>query len=122
MSTSTIGVIGAGVMGSGIAQVAAGKGLNVILLYVNDTEVRKGIDGVRERLAHLASKGKVTASEKEAALQHIKGTIAYDDLKPADIVIEAVNENFDLKTKILKQLTEYSTPMRLLRPTPLPCR
>ena len=76
MSTSTIGVIGAGVMGSGIAQVAANKGLNVILVDANDAAVRKGIDGVSERLARLVSKGKATASEKETVLQHIKGTVA----------------------------------------------
>jgi 3-hydroxybutyryl-CoA dehydrogenase len=104
MSVSTIGVIGAGIMGSGIAQVAATKGLNVVLVDVNDRTVAKGIEGVSGRLTRLAGKGKMTASEKESALQRIRGTTAYDDLKPADVVIEAVNEDFDLKTKILKQV------------------
>jgi 3-hydroxybutyryl-CoA dehydrogenase len=104
MSASTIGVIGAGIMGGGIAQVAACKGLNVVLVDVNDRAVQKAIDGVSERLTRLASKGKITASEKETALQRIKGTIAYDELKPVDIVIEAVSEDFNLKTKILKQV------------------
>jgi 3-hydroxybutyryl-CoA dehydrogenase len=106
MSASTIGVIGAGIMGSGIAQVAASKGLNVILVDVNDSAVKKGIDGVSERLARLLSKGKITTSEKETALQHIKGSVAYDDLKPADIVIEAATEDFNVKAKILKQIDQ----------------
>jgi 3-hydroxybutyryl-CoA dehydrogenase len=106
MSASTIGVIGAGIMGSGIAQVAASKGLNVILVDVNDSAVKKGIDGVSERLARLASKGKISTSEKETALQHIKGSATYDALKPADIVIEAATEDFNVKEKILKQVDQ----------------
>lgn len=106
MSASTIGIIGAGIMGNGIAQVVASKGLNVILVDVNDSAVKKGIDGVGERLARLVSKGKVTASEKETVLEHIKGSVAYDDLKPADIVIEAATEDFNVKAKILKQLDQ----------------
>ena len=58
MSVSTIGVIGAGVMGSGIAQVAATKGIDVILLDVNEKAVKKGIDGVEGRLARDVAKGK----------------------------------------------------------------
>ena len=71
MAASTIGVIGAGIMGSGIAQLAASKGLNVILVDVNDSAVKKGIEGVNERLARLVSKGKVTTSDKELSLIHI---------------------------------------------------
>ena len=83
MSVSTIGVIGAGVMGSGIAQVAATKGIDVILLDVNEKAVKKGIDGVEGRLGRDVAKGKMTLAEKEAALRRIKGTTAYESLKPA---------------------------------------
>jgi 3-hydroxybutyryl-CoA dehydrogenase len=106
MSVSAIGVIGAGLMGRGIAQVAATKGLNVVLVDVNDRTVKKGIDDISSRL--IASKGKITASERETALRRIRATTVYDDLKPTDVVIEAVTEDFDLKAKILKQVDRSS--------------
>jgi 3-hydroxybutyryl-CoA dehydrogenase len=89
MSVSTIGVIGAGVMGSGIAQVAATKGINVVLLDVNENAVKTGIGAVESRLSRLVTKSKMTAGEKDAAVRRIKGTTAYDALKPADVIIEA---------------------------------
>jgi len=114
MAASTIGVIGAGIMGSGIAQLAASKGLNVILVDVNDSAVKKGIEGVNERLARLVSKGKVTTSDKETALQRIKGSVAYDELKPAEIVIEAATEDFNVKAKILKQIDQIIGPNAII--------
>ena len=104
MSVSTLGVIGAGVMGSGIAQVAATNGINVILLDVNEKAVKTGIDAVDSRLSRVVTKGKMTAAEKEAAIRRIKGTTAYDDLRPADVIIEAATEDYDLKTRIFKQV------------------
>jgi 3-hydroxybutyryl-CoA dehydrogenase len=114
MAASTIGVIGAGIMGSGIAQLAASKGLNVIVVDVNDSAVKKGIEAVNERLGCLVSKGKVTTSDKETALQHIKGSVAYDDLMPADIVIEAATEDFNVKAKILKQIDQIIGPNAII--------
>jgi flavin-dependent dehydrogenase len=76
MSVSTIGVIGAGVMGSGIAHVAATKRINVILLDVSE-------EAVKTRYRPVVSKDKMTAVEKEASVRRIKGTTAYDGLKPA---------------------------------------
>jgi 3-hydroxybutyryl-CoA dehydrogenase len=81
MSVSTIGVIGAGVMGSGIAQVAAMKGIRVVLLDLNEKAVKTGIDGVESRLGRVVAKGKMTAAEKDAAIGRIKGTTAFDALK-----------------------------------------
>jgi 3-hydroxybutyryl-CoA dehydrogenase len=104
MSVSTIGVIGAGVMGNGIAQVAAIKGIDVILLDHNETAVKTGIDAVESRLNRVITKGNMTASEKEAAVRRIKGTTAYDALKPAEVIIEAATEDYDLKKKIFKQV------------------
>src|SRR6202043_3120694 len=102
MSVSTIGVIGAGVMGSGIAQVAATKGINVILLDVNEKAVKTGIDAVDSRLSRVVTKGKMNAAEKEAAVGRIKGSTAYDALKPADVIIEAATEDYDLTRRIFK--------------------
>jgi 3-hydroxybutyryl-CoA dehydrogenase len=107
MSVNTIGVIGAGVMGSGIAQVAATNGIDVILLDVNETAVKKGIDGVEGRLAREVAKGKMTLAEKETALRRIKGTSAYESLKPANVIIEAATEDYGLKTKIFSQLDGF---------------
>ena len=104
MSVSTLGVIGAGVMGSGIAQVAATNGINVILLDVNEKAVKTGIDAVDSRLSRVVTKGKMTAAEKDAAIRRIKGTTAYDNLRPADVIIEAATEDYDLKTRIFKQV------------------
>jgi len=104
MQVSTIGVIGAGVMGNGIAQVAAAKGIDVILLDVNEKAIKKGIDAVEGRLGRIVAKGQMSAAEKDAAVRRIKSTTAYESLKPADVIIEAATEDYELKTKIFKQL------------------
>jgi 3-hydroxybutyryl-CoA dehydrogenase len=104
MSVSTIGVIGAGVMGSGIAQVAATKDIDVILLDVSEKAVKTGIEAVESRLSRVVTNGKMTPAEKEDAVRRIKGTTAYDALKPADVIIEAATKDYDLKTKIFKQV------------------
>ena len=104
MTVSTIGIVSAGVMGSGIAQVAATKGLNVALVDVSEAAVRNGVEAIDGRLARLVEKGKMTPAQKATALGRIKGTTSYEDLKPAEVVIEAASEDFGLKTKILKQV------------------
>jgi 3-hydroxybutyryl-CoA dehydrogenase len=104
MSVSTIGVIGAGVMGGGIAQVAATEAIDVVLLDLNEKAVKTGIDAVESRLSRVVSKSKMTVAEKDAAVRRIKGTTAYDALKPAEIIIEAATEDYDLKTRIFKQV------------------
>src|SRR6476620_7038139 len=104
MSVSTIGVIGAGVMGSGIAQVAATKGIDVILLDVNEKAVKTGIDAVEGRLGRIVAKGKMSPAAKDAAVRRIKSTTAYDSLRPANVIIEAATEDYDLKTRIFKQV------------------
>ena len=104
MSVRTIGVIGAGTMSRGIAQIAATTGLNVTLIDVSEAALKKALDAVEGNLARLVGKGKMTAAERETALRLIRGTTAYEDLKAADVVIEAATENFDTKVKILKQI------------------
>lgn len=104
MSVRTIGVIGAGIMGRCIAQIAATTGLNVTLVDVGERAVKNALDAVEGNLTRLVGKGKMTAAEKETALRLIHGTTAYEDLKTVDVVIEAATENFDTKVKILKQV------------------
>ncbi len=110
MPVSTIGVIGAGTMGSGIAQVAAAAGLNAVLIDVSEAAVDKGVATVVRNLDRLVAKGKMSAAEKGAAVGRITRSIAYDPLRPADIVIEAATENLELKVKILKQIDPLVRP------------
>jgi len=104
MSITTVGIIGAGTMGNGIAQACATSGINVVMVDISDAAVAKGISTVSGSLDRLLKKDKITAADKDAALARIKGSTSYDDLKDAQLVIEAATENFDLKVKILKQI------------------
>jgi 3-hydroxybutyryl-CoA dehydrogenase len=104
MAVHAIAVIGAGAMGSGIAQVAAVAGLGVTLIEVSDAAVEKGLDRVRGNLQKLVAKGKMTQADKEAALGSIRGTTALEDVAPADVVIEAVTENCDVKLDLLQRV------------------
>ena len=104
MPLRRIGVIGAGTMGGGIAQIAATAGLRVTLIDVSDAMVEKGLNAVKGNLQRVVTKGKMTEAEKEAALGLIRGTTAFDELAPADVVIEAATENFDVKVDILKRI------------------
>jgi 3-hydroxybutyryl-CoA dehydrogenase len=104
MPVRMIGVVGAGTMGSGIAQVASVAGLGVTLVDVSDVAVQKGLDAVKSNLARMVARGKATEAEKEAALGVIRGTTALDGIAPADVVIEAATENFELKVNLLKRI------------------
>ena len=104
MTISTVGIIGAGTMGNGIAQACAVSGINVVMVDISDAAVQKGISTVSGSLDRLIKKEKISEADKTAALARIKGSTSYEDLKSAQIVIEAATENFDLKVKILKQI------------------
>ena len=104
MAIRTLAVIGAGTMGNGIAQIAATAGLDVILIDVSDAMVEKGLDAIARNLSRIMARGKMSEAEKDAAIRLIRGTTTFEELKPVDVVIEAVTENFDLKEKILKQI------------------
>ncbi len=110
MPIRTIGIIGAGTMGSGIAHVSATAGFSVVLVDVSETAVDKGVATVARNLDRLVAKGKMSAAEKDAAVGRITRSTAYDALRPADIVIEAATENLELKLKILKQIDPLVRP------------
>ena len=103
---SRVGVIGAGTMGNGIAQACAVKGLQVVMVDINDEAVQRGLKTVAGSLDRLIKKEKMTEAQKDSALALIKGTTNYQDLKDCHLVIEAATENPDIKRKILKQLDE----------------
>ncbi|WP_404992411.1 3-hydroxybutyryl-CoA dehydrogenase [Cupriavidus pauculus] len=104
MAIKTVGIVGAGTMGNGIAQAFAVAGLDVVMVDINDAAVQKGIATVASSMDRLIKKEKATEADKAAALSRIHGSTSYDDFKRADIVIEAATENYDLKVKILKQI------------------
>ena len=106
MAIQTVGIIGAGTMGNGIAQACAVSGINVVMVDISEAAVQKGLATVAGSLDRLIKKEKISEADKSAALARIKTSTSYDDLKSTQLVIEAATENFDLKVKILKQLDE----------------
>ncbi|OIQ72369.1 putative 3-hydroxybutyryl-CoA dehydrogenase [mine drainage metagenome] len=110
MEITTVGIVGAGTMGNGIAQACAVSGINVVMVDISEQAVTKGLATVSGSLDRLLKKEKITVADKDAALARIKGSTSYDDLKPAQLVIEAATENHELKVKILRQLDAVLAP------------
>ncbi|WP_028601982.1 3-hydroxybutyryl-CoA dehydrogenase [Ottowia thiooxydans] len=110
MSITTVGIVGAGTMGNGIAQACAVSGVNVVMVDIAQAAVDKGIATIEKSLDRLLQKEKITEADKAAALSRIKGSTSYDALQGAQMVIEAATENHDLKNKILKQLDDLLAP------------
>jgi 3-hydroxybutyryl-CoA dehydrogenase len=108
MSIKTIGVLGAGTMGNGIAQVAAQAGYDVIMRDIEDKFVEKGLKNIDKFLAKSVEKGKITAEAKNGVMGKIKGTTKMEDLKDADYVVEVVFEDMDIKKKMFKELDELT--------------
>jgi len=106
MNIQTIGVIGAGTMGNGIAQACAVSGLDVVMVDISDAAVQRGLATVSSSLDRLVKKDKLSAEAKAAAMARIQVSTDYAALKPAQLVIEAATENADLKRKILQQLDD----------------
>ena len=100
----TLGIVGAGMMGSGIAQIAAQRGIDVVLLDRDLAAAERGKEAAQKRLARLVEKGRMDASKAQALLARIRTTADYADLAPSDVVIEAVFENRAIKADILRQL------------------
>jgi 3-hydroxybutyryl-CoA dehydrogenase len=104
MAIQTVGVVGCGLMGSGIAQVCAQKGFKVVVREVNDEFLRKGMDRIRGFLAEGVKRGKVTQDEMDRTLANLRGTTGLADLRDCDLVIEAVIENLEEKKKVFAEL------------------
>ena len=110
MDITTVGIIGAGTMGNGIAQACAVSGINVVMVDISEAAVQKGLATVSGSLDRLVKKEKISAADKDAAMARIKVSTSYDDLKAGQLVIEAATENYDLKVKILQQLDAVLAP------------
>ncbi|RKD20906.1 3-hydroxyacyl-CoA dehydrogenase [Caminicella sporogenes DSM 14501] len=101
-----IGVIGAGTMGAGIAQVLAQNGFEVVLKDIKEEFVQKGIATITKGLDRLVKKEKITQQQKEEMLSNVKGTVDTKELSDCDLVVEAATENMEIKKKIFAELDE----------------
>ena len=110
MEVKKVGVVGAGAMGNGIAQVAAQIGCNVVMRDIEDTFVERGMKNIDKFLARSVEKGKIDSNEKDAILGRIKGTTEMSQLKEVDFIIEAVIEDLELKKSVFKELDELCRP------------
>ena len=104
MAIKTIGVVGAGQMGGGIAQVAAGSGFEVIMSDIKDEFVERGIKAIAKSLDRFVKKGKLSQENRDETMGRITGTSDLSMMKNADFVVEAATENEGLKLGIFKQL------------------
>jgi 3-hydroxybutyryl-CoA dehydrogenase len=104
MAIQKVGVVGCGLMGSGIAQVSAQAGFPTVVGEVSQPLLDKGLASIRKFLQGGVDKGKLAAADMEKTLANLKGTTALEDLKDCDLVVEAVSENLDLKRELFGAL------------------
>ena len=110
----TVGIIGAGTMGNGIAQICAAAGLQVVMVDISDAAVSRGVATIGGSLDRLVKKEKMSAADRDAVLKRVNGTTDKSKLFSCDLVIEAATENEDLKIKILKDLCANLQPHALV--------
>jgi len=114
MEVKTIGVVGAGQMGSGIAQVAAQAGYEVVLLDVSQEALERGLEAIRRSLAKFLEKGRITEEALEAALGRIRTTLDLEALGEADLIVEAIVEDEGAKRALLERLGALAKPEAIL--------
>jgi 3-hydroxybutyryl-CoA dehydrogenase len=107
MEIRTLGVVGAGQMGSGISQVAATSEMAVIMNDIKDEFVERGFSAIEKSLERMIKKEKITQEDKKAILGRIEGSTSLDDMVKADFIVEAATEDDTLKHRIFKELDEY---------------
>ena len=114
MEIKLVGVIGAGQMGNGIAQVAAQNGYQVLMMDVSGASLEKGLATISSSCDRMIKKATLTEADKKSILEKIKTSQKMSDLKDCDVVIEAATENIDLKLKIFKEIDEVAKAQALL--------
>jgi 3-hydroxybutyryl-CoA dehydrogenase len=114
MEIKKVGVVGAGIMGAGIAQSAAQAGYQVVIREINDELLKKGLNSINSFLTKSVEKGRMTQVDKDALMGRLKGTINMSDLSECDYVIEAVVENLELKRKVFAELDKICPPHAIL--------
>jgi 3-hydroxybutyryl-CoA dehydrogenase len=105
-----VGVLGAGLMGHGIAQVVAQAGYDVVLREVDDATLAKGVGKIEKQLARAVEKGKAEQSDADAVRARIQGTISYPDLADCDLVIEAITESLPMKLEMWREVDAVAKP------------
>src|SRR5215211_4249021 len=110
MEIRKVGVLGCGLMGAGIAQVAATAGFETVVKEVSDDLIAKGFGGIEKSLAKFAEKGTITAEQQTEIRGRLSGTTSFDKLADCDIIIEAIIENLDEKRSTYRQLDELCKP------------
>jgi 3-hydroxybutyryl-CoA dehydrogenase len=114
MKIKSVGVVGCGLMGSGIAQVAAQAGYPVVVVEANQGLLDKGLGAIKNALDGLVAKARLEAAERDRVLGRLTGTTRLEDLKDADLVIEAITENQPLKNETFARLDRICPPAALL--------
>ncbi|OPY70571.1 MAG: putative 3-hydroxybutyryl-CoA dehydrogenase [Syntrophorhabdaceae bacterium PtaU1.Bin034] len=108
MAIKTVGIMGAGAMGHGIAQVAAQAGYDIVMRDIEDRFVERAMKNIDRFLSKSVEKGKITEEQKNAVLGKIKGTTKVEDLKDTDFIVEVVPEDMDLKKRVFRELDELA--------------
>ena len=106
MKVQKVGIVGAGNMGCGIAQKVAQEGINVVIVDIEDRFVQNGLENIKKTLSQAVERKIFSQEQTEDTLNHIKGTTNMGEVKDADIVIEAVFEDMDVKKDLFKNLDE----------------
>jgi len=106
MEIGTLGVVGAGQMGAGIAQIAAACGVKVIMNDIKTEFVEHGFQTIEKSLSRMVKKEKISQEEKNKVLEGIEGSTSLDDMSKADFVVEAATEKIDIKLEIFRKLDE----------------
>src|SRR5918994_6183168 len=110
MEIKKVGVLGCGLMGSGIAQTAASAGFETVVREVSDDLIQKVFVGIERSLAKFAKKGAITAEQQKANRDRLSGTTSFEDLADCDIIIEAIIENLDEKRRVYAELDRICKP------------
>jgi 3-hydroxybutyryl-CoA dehydrogenase len=113
MTIKTVGVLGCGLMGSGIAQVSAAAGYKTIVREVDDQFLQKGLGRIRKFLEDGVAKGKTTAEAKDSSLANLSGTTTFEALKDCDLIIEAIVENLEDKKQTYEALEAVVGPQTI---------
>lgn len=114
MAIKQVGVIGCGLMGSGIAQVAAQAGFSTIVVEANDALLDRGLGGLRSTLEGLVARGKIESRAKDETLSRLTGTTRLEDLGGVDLVVEAITENQPVKNETFATLDRICAPHAIL--------
>jgi 3-hydroxybutyryl-CoA dehydrogenase len=114
MALKRVGVVGCGLMGSGIVQVSAAAGIDTMVREVDQATLDKGLGRIRKFLEGGVEKGKMTAEDKDKTLAHIKGTTKLEDLAGCELIVEAVVENIGAKREVFSTLDKVTQPDAVL--------